>query len=86
MADHAFGLGYRRYEWKCDALNAPSGRAAERLGFTHEGTFRRRSSSRAATATRPGSPGLRLSLSSLTERVPHAGTSFSESGTRATLA
>ena len=33
-------LGYRRYEWKCDALNAPSRRAAERLGFTHEGTFR----------------------------------------------
>jgi hypothetical protein len=40
MADHAFGLGYRRYEWKCDALNAPSRRAAERLGFTYEGTFR----------------------------------------------
>ena len=34
------GLGYRRYEWKCDALNAPSMRAAERLGFTYEGTFR----------------------------------------------
>ena len=33
-------LGYRRYEWKCNALNAPSCRAAERLGFTHEGTFR----------------------------------------------
>ncbi len=33
-------LGYRRYEWKCDALNAPSRKAAERLGFTHEGTFR----------------------------------------------
>ena len=33
-------LGYRRYEWKCDALNAPSRRAAERLGFTYEGTFR----------------------------------------------
>lgn len=33
-------LGYRRYEWKCDALNAPSRRAAERLGFTFEGTFR----------------------------------------------
>ena len=33
-------LGYRRYEWKCDALNAPSRRAAERLGFSFEGVFR----------------------------------------------
>ena len=33
-------LGYRRFEWKCDALNAPSRAAAERLGFTYEGTFR----------------------------------------------
>ena len=33
-------LGYRRYEWKCNALNAPSCRAAERLGFTFEGVFR----------------------------------------------
>jgi len=33
-------LGYRRYEWKCDALNEPSKRAAQRLGFTYEGTFR----------------------------------------------
>ena len=33
-------LGYRRYEWKCDALNAPSRRAAERLGFLFEGVFR----------------------------------------------
>ena len=33
-------LGYRRYEWKCNALNVPSRRAAERLGFTYEGTFR----------------------------------------------
>ncbi|XOV85782.1 MAG: GNAT family N-acetyltransferase [bacterium] len=32
-------LGYRRYEWKCDALNAPSRQAAVRLGFTFEGTF-----------------------------------------------
>ena len=38
---HAFDdLGYRRYEWKCDSLNAPSRRAAERLGFRYEGTFR----------------------------------------------
>ncbi|MGH7642305.1 MAG: GNAT family N-acetyltransferase [Candidatus Dormibacteria bacterium] len=33
-------LGYRRYEWKCDALNAPSRLAALRLGFNYEGTFR----------------------------------------------
>ena len=33
-------LNYRRYEWKCDALNLPSRRAAERLGFVYEGTFR----------------------------------------------
>ena len=33
-------LEYRRYEWKCDALNQPSRRAAERLGFTYEGRFR----------------------------------------------
>jgi RimJ/RimL family protein N-acetyltransferase len=33
-------LGYRRYEWKCDALNAPSRRAALRLGFAFEGVFR----------------------------------------------
>ncbi len=33
-------LGYRRYEWKCDALNAPSRAAAERLGFSYEGLFR----------------------------------------------
>jgi RimJ/RimL family protein N-acetyltransferase len=41
MAWRAFDeLGYRRYEWKCDELNVPSRRAAERLGFTYEGTFR----------------------------------------------
>ena len=33
-------LNYRRYEWKCDALNLPSRKAAERLGFIYEGTFR----------------------------------------------
>ena len=33
-------LGYRRYEWKCNALNAPSRRAAARFGFTFEGLFR----------------------------------------------
>ena len=32
--------GYRRCEWKCDSLNEPSRRAAARLGFTYEGTFR----------------------------------------------
>ncbi len=35
-----FRLGYRRVEWKCDALNAPSRAAAERLGFQFEGLFR----------------------------------------------
>jgi RimJ/RimL family protein N-acetyltransferase len=40
MMQYAFALGYRRYEWKCDALNAPSRAAAERLGFTYEGLFR----------------------------------------------
>jgi RimJ/RimL family protein N-acetyltransferase len=41
MARHVFeDLGYRRYEWKCDALNAPSRSAALRLGFTFEGIFR----------------------------------------------
>jgi RimJ/RimL family protein N-acetyltransferase len=33
-------LGYRRYEWKCNALNEPSRRAAMRLGFSFEGIFR----------------------------------------------
>ena len=41
MARHAFDdLGYRRYEWKCNALNEPSRRAAVRFGFTYEGVFR----------------------------------------------
>ena len=41
MAGHVFDhLGYRRYEWKCNAENVASRRAAERLGFTFEGIFR----------------------------------------------
>ncbi len=41
MARHVFDdLGYRRYEWKCNAHNEPSRRAAVRLGFTFEGVFR----------------------------------------------
>ncbi len=40
MMGHVFELGYRRYEWKCNALNAPSRAAAERLGFSFEGVFR----------------------------------------------
>lgn len=40
MMRRAFELGYRRYEWKCDALNGPSRRAAQRLGFSFEGVFR----------------------------------------------
>lgn len=40
MMKHAFDLGYRRYEWKCDALNAPSRAAAQRLGLSYEGIFR----------------------------------------------
>src|SRR5271166_237558 len=40
LARHAFEtLGYRRYEWKCDSLNAPSRRAALRFGLRHEGIF-----------------------------------------------
>jgi RimJ/RimL family protein N-acetyltransferase len=37
---HAFDLGYRRMEWKCNALNKASRRAAERFGFHFEGVFR----------------------------------------------
>jgi RimJ/RimL family protein N-acetyltransferase len=40
MAAHAFDLGYRRYEWKCDSANLASKRAAERFGFAFEGVFR----------------------------------------------
>ena len=40
MMDWAFSNGYRRYEWKCNALNMASRRAAQRLGFSYEGIFR----------------------------------------------
>src|SRR3954464_10442778 len=40
MMERAFRLGYRRYEWKWDALNAASRAAAQRLGLSYEGTFR----------------------------------------------
>lgn len=40
FADLAFGLGYRRFEWKCNNLNLASKRAAERFGFAFEGIFR----------------------------------------------
>lgn len=40
MIEWAFQAGYRRLEWKCDALNAPSRRAAQRLGLSFEGIFR----------------------------------------------
>jgi len=40
MMQRAFGLGYRRYEWKCDAFNAASCSAAQRFGFSFEGIFR----------------------------------------------
>lgn len=40
MMDWVFAAGYRRYEWKCNALNVASRRAAQRLGFSFEGVFR----------------------------------------------
>jgi RimJ/RimL family protein N-acetyltransferase len=40
LAEYVFGLGYRRYQWRCNARNLPSRRAAERFGYTFEGTFR----------------------------------------------
>ncbi len=40
MMCRVIASGYRRYEWKCDALNMPSRQAAERLGFRFEGIFR----------------------------------------------
>ena len=39
MQQHAFNLGYRRLVWRCNALNAPSRRAAERFGFAYEGSW-----------------------------------------------
>jgi RimJ/RimL family protein N-acetyltransferase len=38
--DYGFGLGYRRFEWKCNDRNEPSKRAALRYGFKYEGLFR----------------------------------------------
>jgi RimJ/RimL family protein N-acetyltransferase len=43
MMHWAFDAGYRRFEWKCNALNAPSRRAARRFGFVFEGVFRQAS-------------------------------------------
>jgi len=40
LMKNAFALGYRRLEWECDALNTASRKAAERIGFRYEGTFR----------------------------------------------
>jgi RimJ/RimL family protein N-acetyltransferase len=40
LMERAFALGYRRYEWKCDAANLPSRRLAQRLGLSYEGIFR----------------------------------------------
>lgn len=40
LAGWAFDAGYRRFEWKCDARNLPSRRAAQRFGFSYEGIFR----------------------------------------------
>lgn len=41
LMKNAFELGYCRYEWKCDSLNAPSRAAAQRLGFGFEGVFKK---------------------------------------------
>jgi RimJ/RimL family protein N-acetyltransferase len=40
LAERVFGAGYRRFEWKCDARNRASRRAAQRFGFSYEGVFR----------------------------------------------
>ena len=54
MMHWAFEAGYRRVEWKCNALNQPSRRAAQRLGFSYEGTFRQAAIHKGKTVTRPG--------------------------------
>jgi RimJ/RimL family protein N-acetyltransferase len=41
MIDWAIANGYRRVEWKCNALNMPSRKAAQRMGFSYEGVFRK---------------------------------------------
>lgn len=57
IAKHAFeNFGYRRYEWKCNSLNARSRAAASRFGFTFEEVFRRYMVIKAEIATRHGSP------------------------------
>lgn len=48
MMEWAFEAGYRRYEWKCNALNLPSRTAAQRLGFSFEGIFRQAAIQRGA--------------------------------------
>ena len=54
MMKHAFELGYRRYEWKCDVLNAKSRAAAERLGFTLRESSGKPRCTRGGTGTPPG--------------------------------
>ena len=62
LARHAFDeLGYRRLEWKCDARNEPSRRAAERFGFRYEGTFRAHMIVKGRAATPRGSRSSRMS-------------------------
>jgi len=56
FAEHVFSLGYRRFEWKCNALNIPSRRAAQRFGFLLRACFAITWWSRDATGTRPGLP------------------------------
>tara|TARA_B100000749_G_C18105162_1_gene333496 strand:- start:177 stop:485 length:309 start_codon:yes stop_codon:yes gene_type:complete len=41
LLDHAFPSGFSRVAWRCNALNTPSRKAAERLGFVFEGTWRK---------------------------------------------
>ncbi len=67
MMKQAFALGYRRYEWKCDALNAPSRSAAQRLGLSFEGVFRQAPFTRPANPTRRGTPRLTPSGPALNE-------------------